>query len=222
MSLVDFNTFTIIGAGDYTWFKIVYSNNTSGATWDVFGWLNTVGFSGPQGPSYSNSDDFIFPPFPALPLYTINGWNSTTTQQIGNSPWTPSSIGSTVISSNSQLPDPSTGNLAANSITTIYVYIEFDGTGPIPNRGIQARNILAGDPTCFRGESLVTIFNPETKEESTKAAKDIVKGDMVKSVSRGFVPVLANLITGATSKKIKLSLCKNKNFKLCLIFNLQY
>jgi hypothetical protein len=185
-------------SGDYVWIKMTVS--FFGGQWQPYGWngTNWVDFSGSF--QLPNSNVAIIDGTASnggIVAYTLTGpqeYNNPLTiiDRIGSNATIPSS-GDTNISTNAIVPQFAFDD-------DYYLKIGFTGSRNILSWQINLRDILAITDLCFRGNSLVTVLNKETNTEFTKLAKDIVKGDIVKSTSRGYVTVLANLITGVTTE----------------------
>jgi hypothetical protein len=198
MSLRHYNFFNLPSGpsnGDYVNLKVVYDGSGLYLLYgsDLIGdWTDiTTGIYRPQTENITIMDNSNMSIGDA---YVINGSATYTGtvggNDIGNNGIIPSN-GSTSLSIFATLPPKFSA--------TIYVQLTFNGKSDSNGYIINKRDILNDSSTCFRGDSLVTILNKETNEEITKLAKDIVKGDIVKSTTRGYVPVIANLITRKTN-----------------------
>jgi hypothetical protein len=71
----------------------------------------------------------------------------------------------------------------------------FTSGDPSPGTPMVGPGAFAPGVICLRGTSVVKVLDSDTKQESTKLAKDVVKGDMVFHDSNGFIPVLGNIMT---------------------------
>jgi hypothetical protein len=221
MSLKTFNAGGF-SAGDFIWLQLYYD---VGETWSCSGWdtgsnmwVVMPSAQPPQPKTYSfgvtdGSFDLLYSIFGSdvtsfgtnYPLGegAIAAYSSSTIDRIGDgSNFTPSA-GSPSIGHTNATPYLIVPN-EMNVGVFRYVRITFSGALYSPPGTteyiISARDILNIADLCFRGDSLVTVFNKKTNEEETKEAKNVVKGDLVKSTTRGYVPVISNIITGANTK----------------------
>jgi hypothetical protein len=209
MALKNYND-NSIALGDYISLKITYMNNTTTSMWDMDGWSVTGNNWENIITGVSNITQVVISTLDTTLAYHVNGWafappgidgntiGNLTTPGTANPSQGSSNDGGTTSVVESYLLDPSSGYAPALvGSTTIYVRLTFDTTVS-PDLIVNKRDIINVNDIviCFRGDSLISVLNKETNEEHVVLAKDVVKGDIVKSTTRGWVPVLANLITG--------------------------
>jgi hypothetical protein len=190
------------GDNDFVFLRITYLGNTNTSMWNIEGWStdNTQ-----WEPIQSNVADTGSATLGGVKSYFVDGWNNgaiVASTNIGTAggtanPTSPAiNAGGTLLDRASYILNPSSDYVPALSVgsTVMYVRLTF-GTATLFNFRPKKRDIMDPADLCFRGDSIVTVLNKETNEEETKEAKNVVKGDLVKSTTRDFVPVLANIVT---------------------------
>jgi hypothetical protein len=207
MSLLSWNTLSST-VGDFYYIRLdytlddvdIYGWNTGTLVWDLLGTLNNAnGSPGNNGGGVWLGVTTIRVGNPYVFADATGG--GIVADIDDNGIYSFGGLGSTVLHFRADIPpwqnyeDVGSANTPSNG-QILYAQLTIGsltgGNGDGPRLG--NRIFLAGNPICFRGDSLVeTNVGP-------KKASEIKKGDLVLSTTRGYVEVVNNIITFNTKE----------------------